>query len=140
MTTTAQHFDGGTEVFIPLSSGDQLLLTAGGLFTDDDASGTLHGQLLLDGVAVDGSTINPSSVGETHTMDFTYAYSTTTEGIAHFEISSPSDTVEDTVFDYLVVSNSSSPMDLYFGFIIFFLITFFFVWLFRTKRSTKQSL
>lgn len=33
-------------------------------------------------------------------------------------------------------SSSSAPMDLYFGFIIFILITFFLTWLFRTKKSS----
>lgn len=140
MTAIAQFVDGSLDVDISLFEGDQLLLTAGGVFADDDASGNIHGQLLLDGSPVQGQAINPSSVGETHSLVFPYAYSASTTGSINFTISSDSDTVEDTYFSYMIVSGdsiqeiSAPAINLGLGFGLFLATMFMFVWFFRSKK------
>lgn len=141
MTAIAQFVDGTLDVDISLIEGDQLILTAGGVFTDDDASGNIHGQLLLDGSPVQGQTVNPSAVGETHSLVFPYAYSASTTGSINFTVSSSADTVEDTYFSYMIVSGdsvqeiSNPALNVGIGFGLFLATMFFFVWFFRSKRN-----
>lgn len=105
MNAIAQYIDGASDIDVTLSAGDQILLNAGAIFTDDDASSDVLGQLLLNGVAVQAQRVSPATI---NSLNFSYAYSASTSEIVNFEIASPSDTVEDTFFSYLVVSNSAS--------------------------------
>lgn len=98
--------------------------------------------LKYNGVTVDKTSHNIRNVS-TNNVGFALEYASSTPVSSSATITlertgNECQSIQDAKIIILeeITSSSSAPMDLYFGFIIFILITFFLTWLFRTKKSS----
>lgn len=138
MSAIAQ-FVTATDVSISLVEGDQLLLTGTAVF-EDLGDGALLGQLLLEGTPVVAQILNPVSSGGLSSLNFAYAYSASENEIVDFEIYTPSDSISDASFSYLIVSGGDTQeivnpsQNIAFGILFFFISMFLFLWFFKRAK------
>ena len=133
-------FDNDTSLtFTP--TGEPIAIWAKGWINPGIASTDCEFFLNINGTAVDKTSeaIRNTSINNIN-FSLAYASSTPLTSSATVTITKTGNQCTDVQDAKIIVleetsSSSSEPMDLYFGFIIFILITFFLTWLFRTKKN-----